>query len=133
MNFLRDNTMFGAVSSGFYERRIAFGTIRGKRDLGSPDSGQYVNVILPPDAGGCKNVCWMYSVLIEHDFGMSGDGLMEHSNDKGIDTCPSLYLRYQLPMYRISESFPAAEERSRKGINLSSSTRLSDGHIKNSL
>jgi len=55
---------------------------------------------------------------------------MERLQEKGIDTRPFFYPMNQLPMYKSSESFPAAEELSRKGINLPSSTRLSDDDIR---
>jgi perosamine synthetase len=87
-------------------------------------------ITLPAEADGCKNIYWMYSVLIENDFGMPRDEVMERLKVKGIDTRPFFYPMNQLPMYKSSESFPVAEELSRKGINLPSSTRLSDDDIR---
>jgi perosamine synthetase len=45
-------------------------------------------ITLPPEADMCKNVYWMYSVLIRDNFGMHRDEVMEKLKEKGIDTRP---------------------------------------------
>ncbi len=87
-------------------------------------------ITLPPEADKCKNVYWMYSILIEDDFGLSRDEVMARLKDMGIDTRPFFYPLHQLPMYRNNAEYPVADELSRKGINLPSSTKLTDSDIK---
>jgi perosamine synthetase len=87
-------------------------------------------ITFPPEAHKCKNVFWMYSVLIEDDFGVPRDDVMQHLYNNGIDTRPFFYPLNQLPMYNNNESFPVAEELSCRGINLPSATKLTEEDIK---
>ncbi|MBI4681486.1 MAG: DegT/DnrJ/EryC1/StrS family aminotransferase [Nitrospirae bacterium] len=85
---------------------------------------------LPPEANGCRNVYWMYSVLIEDDFGMSRDDVMARLQEKGIDTRPFFYPLHQLPIYRRDAVYPVSTMLSRKGINLPSGTTLTETDIR---
>lgn len=85
---------------------------------------------LPMESDGCKHVYWMYSVLIEDSFGVSRDEVMVRLREQGIDTRPFFYPLHQLPMYRRDNGYPVANELSRKGINLPSSTALTEREIR---
>lgn len=89
---------------------------------------------LQPETPWAKNVYWMHSVLVdEKEFGCSRDELMQKLKAKGIDTRPFFYPMHQLPMYSSGysdEDFPVATELSRRGINLPSSAKLSEGDIR---
>lgn len=89
---------------------------------------------LQPETRWAKNVYWMHSVLVdEEEFGCSRDELMAKLKEKGIDSRPFFYPMHQLPMYSSGYSdkdFPVATELSRRGINLPSSAKLSEGDIK---
>ncbi len=87
-------------------------------------------ITLPPEVDLCKNVYWMYSVLIEDDFGVTRDEVIERLMKNGIETRPFFYPLHQLPMYKGEFVCFEAEELSRKGINLPSATTLTEGEIR---
>jgi perosamine synthetase len=92
---------------------------------------------LPVEKEWAKNVYWMYSILIEDEFGMSRDELMDSLMEQGIET-----RTFFVPMHEQSvfqnmglfkfkgESYPVAEELARKGMYLPSSSGLKEGEIK---
>ena len=93
-------------------------------------------ITLSPEASWAESVFWMYSVLIEDDFGMDRDSVMEALSKKGIDTRPFFYPLHTLPPYKTGERFPVAEDLASRGINLPSGVTLSEeeiGYIVNSL
>ncbi|MBI3036856.1 DegT/DnrJ/EryC1/StrS family aminotransferase [Candidatus Woesearchaeota archaeon] len=80
-----------------------------------------------------KNVYWMYSILVEDDFGRSRDELMKLLKAEGVDTRPFFYPMHQLPMYSEGHGdneFPVASELALKGINLPSSVKLTADDIR---
>jgi perosamine synthetase len=82
-------------------------------------------VVLPPEEEWAKNVYWMYSVLVEKEFGITRDQLMKKLMDLGIDTRPFFYpINTQPPYYRDDDECRVSEELSVKGINLPSSVKL---------
>ncbi|MHC4322203.1 MAG: DegT/DnrJ/EryC1/StrS family aminotransferase [Planctomycetota bacterium] len=87
-------------------------------------------ITLPQEADHCKNVYWMYSVLIEDDFGVSRDIVIERLHEKGIDTRPFFYPMHQLPMFKKEDMYPVSDELSIKGINLPSGTTLTENDIR---
>lgn len=87
-------------------------------------------ITLPFEADKCKNVFWMYSVLIQDDFGISRDEVMRQLKEKSIDTRPFFYPLNQLPMYKNDDVFPVTDEMSKKGINLPSAITLTEDNIR---
>ena len=87
-------------------------------------------VSLQPQAEWAERVCWLYSILVEKDFGFSRDELIERLNKKGIDTRPFFIPMHMLPPHKTSQDFPVAEELSEKGLNLPSSIALKDREIE---
>jgi perosamine synthetase len=90
-------------------------------------------ITLPPEAPWAKNVYWMYSILIEDNFGMSRDELMKRLELEGIETRTFFYPIHVQPIYAKQyqgESFPVADELSRKGINLPSGNNLTSTEIE---
>jgi perosamine synthetase len=90
-------------------------------------------ITLPPEAPWAKNVYWMYSILIEDNFGMSRDELMKRLEYEGIETRTFFYPIHVQPIYAKQyqgESFPVANELSRKGINLPSGNNLTADEIE---
>jgi len=77
-----------------------------------------------------KGVYWMYSILIEDNFGINRDELMKKLQEKDIDTRRFFYPLHEMPPYKINKEFPISTELSKKGINLPSSTNLSEEQIK---
>jgi perosamine synthetase len=90
-------------------------------------------ITLPPEAPWAKNVYWMYSILVEQDFGMSRDDLMAYLKRKGIDSRPFFFPIHLQPLYEQQfkeERYPVAEELSRKGMNLPSGNELTQEEVQ---
>ena len=87
-------------------------------------------LVLPPEMPWAKNVYWMYSILIEDKFSLTKNELMERMDELGIETRPLFYPVHSMPPYNEGNSFPIAEELSRKGINLPSGVKLSQEEIE---
>lgn len=79
---------------------------------------------LHPQMPWAKCVYWMYSVLIEPDFGVNRDDVMVRLAQRGIETRPFFYPLTVMPPYRGEGDFPVAQELSGKGLNLPSSVNL---------
>jgi len=82
-----------------------------------------------------KNVYWMYSILIEDEFGMSRDELVEELEKKGVETRTFFIPMHVQPVFQNmglfnGESYPVAEELSRKGLCLPSSSGLKEDEIR---
>jgi perosamine synthetase len=91
-------------------------------------------ITLPVEKEWAKNVYWMYSILIQSEFGMTVDDLMKKLGEKGIQTRSFFVPMHQQPAFNNlglfkSESYPVAEEVSRKGMYLPSGTGLSADEI----
>jgi len=88
---------------------------------------------LPPEAPWAKNVYWMYTVLIEKQFGMTRDELMKFLKEKEIDTRPAFHPVHLQPVYADlykGEEYPIAEKLGKCGINLPSANTLTKDQIK---
>jgi len=81
-------------------------------------------ISLPPEEPWAKNVYWMYSVLIEDDYSLTRDELIEEYRQEYIETRPFFNPIHTMPLYRSRESHPVAEKLSKKGINLPSFIEL---------
>jgi perosamine synthetase len=84
---------------------------------------------LAPCANWADNVYWMYSVLVEKDFGLDRDAVMACLGRRGIEARPVFYPIHTLPMYDRGQRFPVAEEIGRKGINLPSGATLTPEQV----
>lgn len=84
---------------------------------------------LPPEESWAKNTYWMYSLLIEKNFPVPRDGLIEFLKEKGIETRPFFIPVNLMPPYIGYGKFPIAESLSLRGINLPSSPSLKNSHI----
>ncbi len=87
-------------------------------------------ITLPPEMNWAKNVYWMYSVLIEKEFGMNREALMKKLEENGIETRPFFHPIHEMPPYKSNKNFPVAEKLSKKGINLPSHLKLKTESIK---
>ena len=65
-------------------------------------------ISLQPQLDWAKCVCWMYSVLIEDDFGMSRDSVIEYMAKEGIETRPLFYPLTTMPPYKDNYCYPVA-------------------------
>jgi perosamine synthetase len=84
---------------------------------------------LPPQMPWAENVFWMYSVIVEDEFGLTRDELRTRLRERGIDTRPFFYPVHTLPMYHTGQSLPIAEHLSRRGLNLPSGATLTDAQV----
>ena len=84
---------------------------------------------LPPNMAWAENVYWMYSVLVEDEFGLERDEVRTRLWAAGIETRPFFYPVHALPMYNTGQSLPVAEELGRRGINLPSGATLTPEQI----
>ncbi len=104
------------------------------------ENARYYNSLLkdvrgitrPPETEGIKNVFWMYSILVEDDFGMSRDKLRERLAQKGIETRSFFIPIHLQPLYSklFKERFPVAEDLCRKGMYLPSAPTLKKKEIE---
>ncbi len=83
----------------------------------------------PPQAPWAWNVYWMYSVLIQDEFGLSRDEVMAGLRREGIDTRNFFYPVHRLPPYDRGLALPICEDVAARGINLPSSPTLSDEQV----
>ncbi|MDI6811320.1 MAG: DegT/DnrJ/EryC1/StrS family aminotransferase [archaeon] len=77
----------------------------------------------------------MYSILIEDEFWISRDELMERLMKKGIETRTFFIPMHEQPVFLNmglfkGESYPVAEELAEKGMYLPSSSGLTEGEIR---
>jgi len=89
---------------------------------------------LPPEEPWAKNVYWMYTVLVdEKGFGISRDELMIELEKTGIDCRSVFYPVHKQPAYKDmfkGETYPIAEDLSKKGVNLPSGNTTTKEQIK---
>ena len=86
-------------------------------------------ITLPSEAEWAKNVYWMYSIVIQDEFGLSRDQLMEELAEKGIETRAFFIPMHLQPCFRDmglfdGETYPVAEDLGIRGLFLPSSTGL---------
>ncbi len=85
---------------------------------------------LPIEKSYAKNTYWMYSIVVEDEFGMSRDRLIDTLMKAGIETRPFFYPCHRLPFYdNLKVKLPVCEEISKRGINLPSSTKITEADI----
>lgn len=90
-------------------------------------------ITLHPEAPWAKNVFWMYSILVEDEFGISRDELMRKLVLDGIETRTFFYPVHAQPAYSgITEflEFPVADTLFKKGMNLPSGNTLTREQVE---
>lgn len=87
-------------------------------------------ITLPPAASWAKNVYWLYSIMIdEKAFGLSRDALMQHLQEKGIDSRPFFPPVHIQPIYQTGQKLPVSEWLGENGISLPSGAHLKKDDI----
>jgi perosamine synthetase len=89
---------------------------------------------LPAEAQWAKNVYWMYALVVEPEFGMSRDELIEHLRCEGIETRTFFCPMNQQPFLERQSGYrkvpcPVAERLWETGLYLPSSSMLSESTI----
>jgi perosamine synthetase len=92
-------------------------------------------ITLPVEREKVKNVYWMYSILIEDEFGLSRDELMVKLKEKDIETRTFFYPMHQQPVFQEmgllkDEKYPIAEALAQKGLYLPSGSGLKGEEIE---
>ncbi|MBP7216490.1 MAG: DegT/DnrJ/EryC1/StrS family aminotransferase [Candidatus Omnitrophica bacterium] len=87
---------------------------------------------LPQEKPFAKNVYWMYTILIEAEFGMTRDMLRKKLAEHGIETRVLFVPIHLQPIYakQCQGAFPVAEDLCRKGMYLPSGNTLTSQKIK---
>lgn len=85
---------------------------------------------LNPEKEWAKNVYWMVCLVMNKDFGISRDELMNKLKERGIDTRPFFYPISEMPMYNSGSVNPVVYRISTKGINLPSGANLKEEEVK---
>jgi perosamine synthetase len=86
-------------------------------------------IVCPPKEAWAKNVYWLYSILVEEEYGMTRDALMQELNGMHIDTRPFFPPVHTQPIYQTSLSLKVAEELANKGLSLPSSASLQSHEV----
>lgn len=86
-------------------------------------------ITLPPEATWAKNTYWMYAIVLQDEFGLSRDQLMEELAKKEIETRAFFIPMHLQPCFRDiglfnGETYPVAENLGARGIFLPSSSGL---------
>lgn len=78
------------------------------------------NILLPAEKDYAFHSYWMYSILIEAQFGKSRDNVIQHLAGLGIETRPFFYPMHIMPVYKHDSlsHLKTAETIAAKGINL---------------
>jgi perosamine synthetase len=89
---------------------------------------------LPVEKSWARNVYWMYSVVIEKEFGMSRDELMAFLKQKGVDTRTFFIPMHVQPAFRDmglfrGERYPVSERLGENGLYLPSGSGLTAEQI----
>lgn len=92
-------------------------------------------ITLPPEKDWAKNVYWMYSILIEPEFGVTRDQMMVLLSDKGVETRPFFIPMDKQPVLQnldlvTGETYPVAADLSEKGMYLPSGSGLTTEEIR---
>ena len=87
-------------------------------------------ISLPPEESWAKNVYWMYSLLIEDDYGLTRNELIRKYWENNVETRPFFYPIHTMPPYESGERHPIAEKLSGEGINLPSFIELRKEEIE---
>jgi perosamine synthetase len=90
-------------------------------------------IVTPPEAGWAKNVFWMYSILVEDEFGLTRDGLRTYLARHGIETRTFFIPMHLQPIYYDAfkgQRYPVAEMLCQRGFYLPSASSLTVQQIK---
>lgn len=92
-------------------------------------------IILPQEKSWAKNTCWLYTVIIEKEFGMTRDELISKLLKNGVETRPVFYPLHAMPPYKKfvgkNSSFGNSIYVSDCGISFPSSVTLSENELNN--
>jgi perosamine synthetase len=127
----RMTNLQAALGVAQLEQIDAFIAIRRRNAALYMDKLRHIpGLTMPPQADWAENVYWMFTALIEPEFGLSRDAVMRHLRDNDIESRPFFYPIHTMPMYNTGQSLPVAESLAARGINLPSGTNLTETQIE---
>ncbi|RME73895.1 MAG: DegT/DnrJ/EryC1/StrS family aminotransferase [Chloroflexi bacterium] len=90
-------------------------------------------IVTPPEASWAKNVYWMYSILVQDEFGMTRDQLRAYLAKHGIETRTFFIPLHLQPIYYEKykgQRYPVAEMLCQRGFYLPSASSLTEQQIR---
>ncbi len=90
-------------------------------------------IVTPPETENVKNVFWMYSILVEDEFGMTRDQLRAFLAQRGIETRTFFIPMHLQPIYYQTfkgQRYPVAEMLCERGFYLPSASSLTESQIR---
>ena len=81
-------------------------------------------IVLPPKASWARNVYWLYSILVEKEYGINRDELMKELALMHIETRPFFPPIHTQPIYNTGQQLVVSQGLSAKGVSLPSSANL---------
>ena len=93
---------------------------------------QIPGIVTPAEAEWAKNVFWMYSILVEDEFGMTRDQLRAYLANHGIETRTFFIPMHLQPIYYETykgQRYPVAEMLCQRGFYLPSASSLTEREI----
>jgi len=126
----RMTNMQAAVGRGQMKRIT--GIISAKRRIANAYSrrlGGIKGIILPPEQPWAKSIYWLYSIMLDGNFGLTPPELARRLVADGIDTRRIFIPMSRLPMYATRRRFPVAQKISETGLSLPSSPTLTEEDI----
>jgi perosamine synthetase len=88
-------------------------------------------ITLPIEQDYAVHSYWMYSILVEKDYGKSRDDTMAMLAENGVETRPVFYPMHVMPVYKEdSDRLKCAEEIASKGINLPTFYELEEDDVR---
>lgn len=112
-------------------KRIA-GIIAAKRRVAKMYSErlhEIEGIVLPPEKPWAKSVYWLYTIVLDHSFGLASTELADKLKLDGIETRRVFVPMHLLPMYATRKRFPVSEKVSQNGLSLPSSPTLTEDDI----
>lgn len=104
------------------------------------DNAEYYNellqdvkgITLPIEKEWAGNCYWLYSILVEEDYGISRDELIVRLKEEGIESRPFFMAVHEMPPYKECKhgDMTVTDEVCKRGINLPSSVSLTKEQIK---
>jgi perosamine synthetase len=90
-------------------------------------------ITTPPEESWAKSVFWMYSILLDDEFGLSRDELREKLAERGIETRTFFIPIHLQPIYFKTfkgKRYPVAEDLCKRGLYLPSASSLTKEEIE---
>ena len=90
-------------------------------------------IVTPPEADWAKSIFWMYSILVQDEFGMTRDQLRAYLAERGIETRTFFIPMHLQPIYYQAfkgQRYPISEMLCRRGFYLPSASSLTPREIE---